>query len=1135
MLYSNHVISYYEASFNREILVGMGGKAKLKKRSYHKRVVCLLLVFVCCFPSWRAPLFVQAEPALPSGSYLAERWAVNVKGGVGAVPLVGDDGTVYVLSKKGQFHALSTEGKVIWTAAVRPLSEQYTNEKGQVLLGTDGVIYVSSGGNLYAFQADGTKKWEYETTSPRLDKVVLQRNGLIYIQDSRSMLGIRMDGTKAFERTDITGLVKYKGASEDKIYVTSHKISIKKVDDKHIPEHAIYAEELNTNGSTRWKVNLNSSSSYLNPAVDADGNMMVFIQPADVGSQSQMPFYVRSRQASEVKVIGDGAVRRTYSLTGRTEAPILFDEQKNAYIVTRDAVVSKFDSSGRLIWKQQLDERTDLNEHGTAMHLEKDGSLLFYSMLYRYVSGDGSSERSDLYKLELHRFSQDGKLVSSMVRKYENPVVWLDNGMALFDGYNKLILSDSEMKTAREFDVSSTFHLAYIDQNRIYMGTSSGRIIALELKSITNEREVVSLSFGNTFTQYEAGTSISLQASAKYADGKEQSNPTGVVYRTSDEKIAYFGKSGFHAVAPGEVEVTAEYQNIKTTIKVTVIGRPNIEKPQITYSALLQKKWSYVLPTLEASKNESYLAPVLSADGSVYALSTQGKIAAVSPAGNIQWQHNLNQLMSKKPVLGPDARLYMGTDTGQLISFDLASGKQMLNQNIALGHYSTLLGWDRSGNRYTGFSMSTSTRTSRGESSKLQAVNTTDAVRWTTSLVGEIAHDEPVLNTKEDTVYVVTKNSQAVGEVSDYTTGMISIRFLGTLYAIDASSGSIRWKYDLGHANSAFYKPLLLQDGTIAVASSEGTVSAVDSDGNLKWKNNFKLYSQAEPFVSKNKLVMFKQSAAGGLSEEENAVQWLNMKDYPEAINQKQNEWLFTLKENAITARSHHSVASYDTAGNMKWRIDLAGDKSSVSSITNDLQVAVIDNGNELGLFDIEVTRSSGSLFPDMKVHWAREAVEKLAEAEVVSGFPDRTYRPNAPVTREQFLTMLSNMLDTTLRKTELPFSDVPKERWSRAVIESAVADDWLDSAAYGSTFKPADPVTREEMAVWTARALKLTEKADGLAKVTDRLLIKAANRGMVGAVIDAGIINGYADGSFKPLATLTRAEAAVLLCRVKR
>lgn len=50
---------------------------------------------------------------------------------------------------------------------------------------------------------------------------------------------------------------------------------------------------------------------------------------------------------------------------------------------------------------------------------------------------------------------------------------------------------------------------------------------------------------------------------------------------------------------------------------------------------------------------------------------------------------------------------------------------------------------------------------------------------------------------------------------------------------------------------------------------------------------------------------------------------------------------------------------------------------------------------------------------------------------------------------------------------------------------------------------------------------------------IIDRSSIQASNRGMIGAVIDSGIINGYEDGSFKPKVTLTRAEAAALLSRI--
>ncbi|MGO4350204.1 S-layer homology domain-containing protein [Paenibacillus sp. MCAF9] len=58
-------------------------------------------------------------------------------------------------------------------------------------------------------------------------------------------------------------------------------------------------------------------------------------------------------------------------------------------------------------------------------------------------------------------------------------------------------------------------------------------------------------------------------------------------------------------------------------------------------------------------------------------------------------------------------------------------------------------------------------------------------------------------------------------------------------------------------------------------------------------------------------------------------------------------------------------------------------------------------------------------------------------------------------------------------------------------------------------------------------------KKTDGLAKISDKSSIQASNLGLVGAIIDSGIITGYKDGSFKPLATLTRAEAAALLARM--
>ena len=136
--------------------------------------------------------------------------------------------------------------------------------------------------------------------------------------------------------------------------------------------------------------------------------------------------------------------------------------------------------------------------------------------------------------------------------------------------------------------------------------------------------------------------------------------------------------------------------------------------------------------------------------------------------------------------------------------------------------------------------------------------------------------------------------------------------------------------------------------------------------------------------------------------------------------------------------------------------------------------------GNDKGLFmpDANMTRaevvqmlynlmvdtsvsSNNSTFTDVYSDaWYANAVIVLASRGVVKGYTDGTFRPNAPISRAEFVTMLARFDDLSLGI--MNFSDVSADHWAYDYIVSASAKGWTNGYVDG-TFRPAQSITRSE------------------------------------------------------------------------
>lgn len=177
------------------------------------------------------------------------------------------------------------------------------------------------------------------------------------------------------------------------------------------------------------------------------------------------------------------------------------------------------------------------------------------------------------------------------------------------------------------------------------------------------------------------------------------------------------------------------------------------------------------------------------------------------------------------------------------------------------------------------------------------------------------------------------------------------------------------------------------------------------------------------------------------------------------------------------------------------------------------------------------VMGSQSFAFSDLdSLHWAYNNVMKAQEKGIVSGYDDGTFKPDKPLTREQFITMLTNALGLNGGKSE--FLDA-KDRWSSNYI--GVAGRYLvdDGAKY---FKPEDKALREDIAMAIVRATRLENNKyslDSLNKFSDFLDISDNRKKYIAIASENGLMNGNANGTFNPKRGLTRAEGATVILKL--
>jgi len=173
--------------------------------------------------------------------------------------------------------------------------------------------------------------------------------------------------------------------------------------------------------------------------------------------------------------------------------------------------------------------------------------------------------------------------------------------------------------------------------------------------------------------------------------------------------------------------------------------------------------------------------------------------------------------------------------------------------------------------------------------------------------------------------------------------------------------------------------------------------------------------------------------------------------------------------------------------------------------------------------------------FADISGHKASEEIVKAVELDIVRGYDDGTFRPDANVTRAEFAVMLMRAIKPALEGTPLTFTDKDEIGvWAVQPVAQAVQLGIIKGYDDG-TFQPNANITHAEMIAMVVRSSGLAvgqAKQTGLADDADipewvkPSVSKAQETGII-------IVGGLPDNKFSPQVPSTRAEAASSIVRM--
>lgn len=179
-------------------------------------------------------------------------------------------------------------------------------------------------------------------------------------------------------------------------------------------------------------------------------------------------------------------------------------------------------------------------------------------------------------------------------------------------------------------------------------------------------------------------------------------------------------------------------------------------------------------------------------------------------------------------------------------------------------------------------------------------------------------------------------------------------------------------------------------------------------------------------------------------------------------------------------------------------------------------------------------------MLSDIQGHWANTAINLLVNKKTIKGYPDSTFRPNAPVNRAEFATLMCQIFTEAPNiKKAISYTDIPHNHWAKSNIEKATRQGFFAGYPDGK-FQPQQPIPRVQALIVLSAHLQhripqnpeeiLTQYFDDAVQIPPYAREKIA-----AGAIENLVVNYPHIRQLNPNQNATRGEIAAFLCQALR